>query len=224
MLKRENIPNAITVARGFVITPLLGAPFIIYALSHYGYLASPDEYYPFRSWALILTLLGLLSDFLDGHLAKTYGWKSAFGARIDPLMDKWFSYVGFGLVPLYYGFGWYLFWFAPLVWYIDRYSRQTTLMRRRGEILEANESARRKTGFLFAAQVAFAAAIAAEDTSGLLGQEALLVAVYGFFFVALTTMSWAAVLCDKAMKQYEAQAERHRRTQAEQAGTMQPAE
>ncbi len=37
---------------------------------------------------ILLILIGGLTDFLDGYLARKYDHKSAFGAKLDPLADK----------------------------------------------------------------------------------------------------------------------------------------
>lgn len=210
----RHIPNALTLLRGFVITPLIGLIFIWYVLSYYQMLGlpAPEDYFAFRLWPLILAMLAIITDVLDGYLAKTYGWKSAFGARVDPLMDKFFSYTCLACVPMYYGLGLYVLWFVPFAYKVDVYSRRVTKMRRRKEILEANEPARLKTGYLFAAQLAFMLAIASEDTYKLFGEFAVSVFGYFAFAVAGLCMMYASILCDQAMKIYEEQAARQRDT------------
>ena len=37
---------------------------------------------------IILILIGGLTDFLDGYLARKYNYESVFGAKLDPLADK----------------------------------------------------------------------------------------------------------------------------------------
>tara|TARA_Y100001968_G_scaffold56995_1_gene48183 strand:+ start:387 stop:959 length:573 start_codon:yes stop_codon:yes gene_type:complete len=37
---------------------------------------------------IFLILIAGLTDFLDGYLARKYGHKSVFGAKLDPLADK----------------------------------------------------------------------------------------------------------------------------------------
>jgi cardiolipin synthase len=38
--------------------------------------------------ALVLIALAILTDAVDGYLARTFGWKSAWGLILDPLADK----------------------------------------------------------------------------------------------------------------------------------------
>ena len=37
---------------------------------------------------ILLILIGGLTDFLDGYLARKYNYESVFGAKLDPLADK----------------------------------------------------------------------------------------------------------------------------------------
>jgi CDP-diacylglycerol--glycerol-3-phosphate 3-phosphatidyltransferase len=41
----------------------------------------------------IVIILAMLSDCIDGYLARRYHFTSRFGAVLDPLMDKFFVYV-----------------------------------------------------------------------------------------------------------------------------------
>jgi CDP-diacylglycerol--glycerol-3-phosphate 3-phosphatidyltransferase len=41
-------------------------------------------------WALVLIILGALSDLLDGSLARKRGQESKWGTLLDPMMDKVF--------------------------------------------------------------------------------------------------------------------------------------
>lgn len=42
---------------------------------------------------LIIIILAMLSDCVDGYLARRYHSTSRFGAILDPMMDKFFVYV-----------------------------------------------------------------------------------------------------------------------------------
>lgn len=42
---------------------------------------------------LVIIILAMLSDCIDGYLARRYHFTSRFGAILDPMMDKFFVYV-----------------------------------------------------------------------------------------------------------------------------------
>jgi len=68
-------PNALTIFR-LLLTPLI--LFLTY-----------DATGPWRlTAALALFLLALLTDWLDGHLARSRGQITAFGTVMDPVADK----------------------------------------------------------------------------------------------------------------------------------------
>lgn len=195
----QQIPNALTLLRGLVMTPVIVVIFLWYTVGNFGLVPPPSEYFLFRSVALLLAALCVASDALDGFLARAYGWRTDFGARVDPFMDKVFSYACLAVIPLYYGLGWYLLWLVPCAWRIHQYSVATTQMRGRREILEANWEAKQKTGYLFAAQLAFFTAIAAEDV---LGGSTLWYFVMFAFIVAFVTMTIAVLFASQALTQY----------------------
>jgi CDP-diacylglycerol--glycerol-3-phosphate 3-phosphatidyltransferase len=70
----KHVPNALSIAR-IAVTPVL-----LYLLFQ-DTLAS-------SVWALILFLLGAISDYFDGRLARKYGVGTSFGQYLDPLADK----------------------------------------------------------------------------------------------------------------------------------------
>ena len=41
----------------------------------------------------LVIILAMLSDYIDGYLARRYKTTSRFGAILDPIMDKFFVYV-----------------------------------------------------------------------------------------------------------------------------------
>ena len=67
----QSVINGLTVSR-----ILLGLPIIISL--NYG---KNDVF-------IILILIGCLTDFFDGYLARRYGQQSVLGAKLDPLADK----------------------------------------------------------------------------------------------------------------------------------------
>ncbi|MET0047221.1 MAG: CDP-alcohol phosphatidyltransferase family protein [Sedimenticola sp.] len=89
-MKREDIPNLISVLRIFLTLPvvwmLLERQFDI---------------------ALVLFVVAGVSDGLDGYLAKHYGWTSRLGGLLDPLADKvllvssFLSLAVVGMIPVW---------------------------------------------------------------------------------------------------------------------------
>lgn len=71
MLKREDIPNLISILRIFMSVPVVWA-----------FLEQRFDI------ALVLFAVAGISDGLDGYLAKHYGWQSQLGGMLDPLADK----------------------------------------------------------------------------------------------------------------------------------------
>ncbi len=69
-----NWPNRLSILRVFCV------PVLVVLLS------LPD---PWARWAAAAVfLLGSLTDFLDGHLARKNQWITVFGKFIDPVADK----------------------------------------------------------------------------------------------------------------------------------------
>ena len=74
-------PNIITITR-MASTPLLA------------YWVVSEQHW----WAIGGCTLAALSDYLDGYLAKNYGWSTVLGTHLDPLADKAFvNTLGIGL-------------------------------------------------------------------------------------------------------------------------------
>jgi len=70
-VNKKDIPNVISVVRIVLVAP------IAYYLWHQNY-----------SIALLLFLVGGLSDGLDGFLARRYNWETDLGVMLDPMGDK----------------------------------------------------------------------------------------------------------------------------------------
>ncbi|MFN0129280.1 MAG: CDP-diacylglycerol--glycerol-3-phosphate 3-phosphatidyltransferase [Verrucomicrobiales bacterium] len=81
-----NLPNQITFARLvltgiFVAVVATGVPWV-------------------WSWAAILFIVGSVTDFVDGWLARKYGLVTNFGALMDPLVDKVLTCSAFVLLSV----------------------------------------------------------------------------------------------------------------------------
>ena len=89
-MKRQNIPNLISVLRILLIVPVV-------------VLLVQRE---FAAALLLFTIAGA-SDAIDGQLARRYGWTTPLGGVLDPLADKAMMVSSFvvltwlGLVPLW---------------------------------------------------------------------------------------------------------------------------
>jgi len=68
------LPNIISFSR------ILISPVLLFTLSK-----------NFKLLSIILLIVGSLSDFLDGHIARKLKVESKFGELIDPIADKIFS-------------------------------------------------------------------------------------------------------------------------------------
>lgn len=67
-----NIPNLISLLRG------LGVPLFLWV-----YLGLHSQ-----SWALLILILGGLSDYLDGKIARAFNQMSKLGEKLDPAIDR----------------------------------------------------------------------------------------------------------------------------------------
>ncbi|MCW8901832.1 MAG: CDP-alcohol phosphatidyltransferase family protein [Gammaproteobacteria bacterium] len=70
-MKKSDIPNVISIIRIVMVIP------IAFCLWNQNFLT-----------ALLLFLVGGLSDGLDGFLARRYHWQTALGVILDPMGDK----------------------------------------------------------------------------------------------------------------------------------------
>ncbi len=79
----RQVPNLLTAGR-----LVLGVVFFI-MLSFYQYKGrgdSPDHW--LLHWAFLTYFIALITDFLDGYLARKWKIESAFGRIVDPFVDK----------------------------------------------------------------------------------------------------------------------------------------
>ena len=75
---KRNIPNIVTFFRIILIFPII----ILLEIN-------------LKSYVWFLLILGGISDFADGFIAKKYNLKTSLGAIIDPLADKIFILIPF---------------------------------------------------------------------------------------------------------------------------------
>jgi len=75
---KKNIPNIITIFRILLIIPI-----IVFLEINY------------KSFVWFIIIIGGISDFADGFIAKKYNLKTQLGATIDPLADKIFILITF---------------------------------------------------------------------------------------------------------------------------------
>ena len=98
-MKKRDIPNLISILRIFLVVP------IAYYLWNQNY-----------SIALLLFLIGGLSDGLDGFLARRYHWETDLGVILDPMGDKLM------MLTAYLFLGWHsllAWWLVSLVIFRD---------------------------------------------------------------------------------------------------------
>jgi CDP-diacylglycerol--glycerol-3-phosphate 3-phosphatidyltransferase len=76
----RHVPNAITAGR-----LVLAAVFFV-LLSYYQHEGRGDPYW--LNVAFIIYLIALISDFLDGYLARKWKVEGPFGRVVDPFVDK----------------------------------------------------------------------------------------------------------------------------------------
>ncbi|MDJ0313725.1 CDP-diacylglycerol--glycerol-3-phosphate 3-phosphatidyltransferase [Arthrobacter sp. H35-D1] len=82
-----NLPNALTLLR------IVMVPFFIWA-----FLADDGAYGPLRWVAVVLFVLAIYTDKLDGDIARARGLVTSFGKIADPIADK--LLIGSALIML----------------------------------------------------------------------------------------------------------------------------
>lgn len=89
MLKKMNLPNKLTMLR-IVLVPL----FVLF-------MAIPIESTWPKYIALAIYILASITDFLDGHIARSRGLITKFGKITDPLADKLLVSSGFVMLTYF---------------------------------------------------------------------------------------------------------------------------
>ena len=109
-MNKRDIPNIISILRIVLVAP------ITYFLWHQNYLI-----------ALLLFLIGGLSDGLDGFLARRYKWETELGVILDPMGDKLMMLSAYLLLGWHYLLPW---WLVSLVIFRDLIIVAGTLLYR----------------------------------------------------------------------------------------------
>jgi CDP-diacylglycerol--glycerol-3-phosphate 3-phosphatidyltransferase len=89
----------VTTANKITITRILLAPVFVFAFL--AYVRTGDEWKRFA--AVIVFAVAILSDGLDGYVARHFNQRSALGAFLDPLADKLLLVSGLVLLTLNWG-------------------------------------------------------------------------------------------------------------------------
>lgn len=82
-----NLPNALTVLR-ILMVPIFG----------WLLLGEGGQSTSLRWWALVVFLVAITTDWVDGYLARRMGLITAFGKLMDPIADK--ALIGTALIAL----------------------------------------------------------------------------------------------------------------------------
>ncbi len=74
---------SLTLANKVTIARIIAIPFFITTVLYY---TAEKDY--LRFWALGIFLVTVMTDFVDGYIARTWNQKTKAGAILDPLADK----------------------------------------------------------------------------------------------------------------------------------------
>lgn len=146
-----NLPNRLTIARFFLTL---------------GFVVSLSADWRFgHTVALVLFILGGVSDYADGHIARRYGLVTDFGKLMDPLVDKimiagaFICLVPVGAIPA---------WAVVVI--ISREFLITglrLLAASKGLVLPAEALGKHKTGWQIATVIFFLLIFSAKEFPGL---------------------------------------------------------
>lgn len=140
-------------------------------------------------WAWLALAWAVLSDFLDGYLARRFGWGSDFGKLLDAMLDKVLTLGGF-LLAIIVG------WLAP-VWWVGLVLALMAVREfgitwlrlvaaKKGRVLAAEKSGKWKTAAQMASLLLlFAAPLAPEAVAA----ACHLLGVITFYIAAYLTIS-----------------------------------
>ena len=127
-----NVPNALTVLR------ILGVPLFGWLL-----LTESGQSIEWRLWALLAFVLLMITDKIDGDIARKYNLVTDFGKLADPVADKaltGMAFVGLSIIGV-------LWWWVTILMMVREWG--ITVMRafmvRRGVVMPASKGGKLKT-------------------------------------------------------------------------------
>ena len=165
-----NIPNILSISRLFLVIPLI---------------LSLENNNPI--WALIIIIIGGLTDYLDGLIARKLNLKTRLGAMLDPLSDKVFY-----LVPLIFlcKNNMIPFWSLSLI--LSRELIISSLRNATKDGLPASQLGKFKTFFFFISVISFFTPL----KISLLNNLALIFYWLGFFLTFVTLLGYLRIKKD----------------------------
>lgn len=175
----RHLPNIITFSRILVLGALLWLVF--------------QPWQGAATLAFFCILYGSISDFLDGYIARKYGFITNFGKIMDALVDKVMTLGAFFLL-IYVGILGPVWLTLPMVLAITLRELGITVLRmaaaRKNVILEADRGGKRKTIWqVTGICVLFAVPMFEKDMAGWIGQDLSLFGTYvwinGFIYFLL---------------------------------------
>ena len=127
-----NVPNALTVLR-ILMVPIFG----------WLLLADGGQNVTLRLWAIGVFLLAMLTDKIDGDIARKYNIVTDFGKLADPIADKALmatAFIGLAIVGA-------LWWWVPVVILLREFGITVLrmVMVRRGFVMPASKGGKLKT-------------------------------------------------------------------------------
>lgn len=129
----RHIPNLVTLSRLCVLALII-------------YLMATRHDAGAMLWVFLLTIYGAASDFLDGYLARRFGWITNLGKILDALVDKimtqglFLTAIGFGLLPF-----WCLFLLLPMAIREFGITALRLWLAHQGKVMAAEAAGKKKT-------------------------------------------------------------------------------
>ncbi len=133
----------LSIASQLTMTRIVLTPFFLWVFFYDNNLNYEDNHIVFKVLALVMVLGFMLTDFLDGHLARKWGEVSTLGKYLDPFSDKisnmtiFMCFIATGYAPV---------WMVALIYFREA-SVETlrTLAAAEGLIMPARRSGKWKT-------------------------------------------------------------------------------